>query len=152
MLSGYLINGWKSDGKFEGTILHQSDCFSRRRSSINSKITLLDIQKGKELYIEAIRECDAENKEACPELSEGLTLVQYLRLVKYSCNRGSIWEQPSNHVLLTLSRVVDDGDDHNHYDDKAIGLKFWILKKKGTSSKVVMYLKQQVIDVQSKEF
>ena len=46
MLSGYLINGWKSDGKFEGTILHQSDCFSRRRSSINSKITLLDIQKG----------------------------------------------------------------------------------------------------------
>ena len=27
MLSGYLINGWKSDGKFEGKILHQSDCF-----------------------------------------------------------------------------------------------------------------------------
>ena len=46
MLSGYLINGWKSDGKFEGTILHQSDCFLKRRSSINSKITLLDIQKG----------------------------------------------------------------------------------------------------------
>ena len=118
---------------------------------LNVKMVWLLFHLGKELYLEAIRECDAENKEACPELSEGLTLVQYLRLKKYSCNRGSIWEQPSNHVLLTLSRVVDDGDDHNHYDDKAIGLKFWILKKKGTSSKVVMYLKQQVIDVQSKE-